>query len=137
MCNRRKNKFGPAFRPGRLPVWLTLAVLWSGVTGGSVWAQSFSGNDMRNIPGRPGEWILKGNVVIVSQGNRIYSDYAEYNQKTTSCIAYGNLRIFTKDKVKITGKRLVYDGPKQTYNVEEDVVLDDGTVIMSTPELEF
>ncbi len=92
---------------------------------------------MRNIPGRPGEWILKGNVVIVSQGNRIYSDYAEYNQKTTSCIAYGNLRIFTKEKVKITGKRLIYDGPKQTYNVEEDVVLDDGTVVMRTPELEF
>ena len=110
------------------------------LAGGWCWpagAQTFSGNDMRNIPGRPGEWILKGNVVIVSQGNRIYSDYAEYNQKTTSCIAYGNLRIFTKDKVKITGKRLVYDGPRQTYNVEEDVVLDDGTVIMRTPELEF
>ncbi|MDE7150164.1 MAG: hypothetical protein K2O01_07155 [Bacteroidales bacterium] len=130
-----RNKFRKALRVRGLLV-PALAGLF-GLACGTAGAQTFSGNDMRNIPGRPGEWILKGNVVIVSQGNRIYSDYAEYNQKTTSCIAYGNLRIFTKEKVKITGKRLVYDGPRQTYNVEEDVVLDDGTVIMRTPELEF
>lgn len=134
MCNRLRNK---ASVPGRAGV-LLLSVLSAWLFGlAAGCAQSFSGNDMQNIPGRPGEWILKGNVIIVSQGNRIYSDYAEYNQKTTSCIAYGNLRIFTKDGVKITGKRLIYDGPKQTYNVVEDVVLDDGSVIMRTPELEF
>lgn len=136
MNSRRGNSVDRLWRNGRTSgLWLA-AILVIGACA-TARAQSFSGNDMRNIPGRPGEWILKGNVIIVSQGNRIYSDYAEYNQKTTSCVAYGNLRIFTKDGVKITGKRLVYDGPKQTYNVEEDVVLDDGTVVMRTPELAF
>ena len=100
MCSRLRNNASVLWRAGILCVSVWLSGL------GAVRAQSFSGNDMQNIPGRPGEWILKGNVIIVSQGNRIYSDYAEYNQKTTSCVAYGNLRIFTKDGVRITGKRL-------------------------------
>ena len=114
-----------------MAVWLLSGVCFT------AHSQSFSGDDMRNIPGRPGEWILQGHVVIISQGNRIYSDYAEYNQKTTSCVAYGSLRIVTRDGVKITGKRLIYDAPTQTYNVEEDVVLDDGNMVMHTPVLEF
>lgn len=120
----------------RFVVVLAVACLGS-VLCNDLSAQGFRGDFMENIPGRPGEWILKGHVEIVSQGNKTYSDYAEYNQNTQSSVAYGNLRIYTKEKVKITGKKLIYDGIKQVYNVIENVVLEDGKITMKTPELEF
>lgn len=103
----------------------------------SAFAQKFSGETMRNVPGKPGIWIITGNSKIVANGNRIFSDFAEYDQNTGSCEAYGNLIIKTRDKVTITGKKLFYDGKSEIYDVIDDVVLKDGEVVMKTPALKY
>ncbi|MEG2665547.1 MAG: OstA-like protein, partial [Bacteroidales bacterium] len=100
-------------------------------------AQNFRGDRMENIPGRSGVWMLRGNVHITSDGNLVLSDYAEYDQNTKSCIAYGNLRIRTREKALITGKKLDYDGRSQVYYVVDDVVLKDGDIVMKTPSLRY
>lgn len=102
-----------------------------------VLAQGFMGDSIVTIPGRPGIYRLIGNVKIVHAGNTIYSDFADYEQATGSCQAYKNLRILTKDNVRITGEVLDYDGKTGSYVVDRNVVLKDGEMTMKTPSLRF
>ncbi|MEG1572309.1 MAG: OstA-like protein, partial [Bacteroidales bacterium] len=97
----------------------------------------FTARVMKTHPSKPGYWLLEGNSQIVSKGNIVYSDKAEYNVATESCEAYGNLRIITKDKVKITGRILNYNGQTQLFDVIDNVVLVDGSVTMKTQRLLF
>lgn len=103
----------------------------------SAFGQGFEGDVITNIPGKPGMYRLKGNVKIVHDGNRIFSDLADYDQKTGSCQAYDNLRIYTKDNVFITGEVLDYNGTTGSYVVDRNVVLKDGEMTMKTPSLFF
>ncbi|MDR2652093.1 MAG: hypothetical protein LBC68_07230, partial [Prevotellaceae bacterium] len=77
------------------------------------------------------------NVVIITQGNTIYSDYAKFYQESQSCIANGNVKIKTRQKSIITGKTLDYDGPTGVINIKEDVVMEEKDVIMKTPSLRY
>lgn len=114
-----------------------LVFLLSSLSFFSVWGQGFEGDVITNIPGKPGMYRLKGNVKIVHAGNRIYSDMADYDQKTGSCQAYQNLKIYTKDNVYITGEVLDYNGTTGSYVVDRNVVLKDGEMTMKTPSLLF
>ena len=100
-------------------------------------AQTFTGDSIVSIPGRPNVYRLIGHVEIVQQGNRIYSDFADYDQKTGSCQAYDNLRIYTKDNVFITGEVLDYNGTTGSYVVDRNVVLKDKDMTLKTPSLLF
>lgn len=98
-------------------------------------AQSFTGDSIVSLPKRPGVYRLVGHVRIEHGGNRIFSDFADYDQKTGSCQAYDNLRIYTAENVYITGEVLDYDGSTGSYVVDRNVVLKDGEMTMETPSL--
>ena len=100
-------------------------------------AQTFTGDSIVSIPGRPNVYRLIGHVEILQQGNLIYSDFADYDQKTGSCQAYDNLRIYTKDNVFITGEVLDYNGTTGSYVVDRNVVLKDKDMTLKTPSLLF
>ncbi|MCM1531244.1 MAG: hypothetical protein NC048_06530 [Bacteroides sp.] len=97
--------------------------------------QSFTGDSIVSLPQRPGVYRLIGHVRIEHGGNRIFSDFADYDQKTGSCQAYDNLRIYTAENVYITGEVLDYDGATGSYVVDRNVVLKDGEMTMETPSL--
>lgn len=97
----------------------------------------FTADDLRSHPSKPGFYLLVGNSRIVSKGNIVYSDRAEYNPVTESCEAYGNLRVITSDKVRITGRILNYNGQTQLFDIIDDVVLIDGSITMKTQRLLF
>ncbi|MCH5244592.1 MAG: hypothetical protein J1F29_06810 [Lentimicrobiaceae bacterium] len=97
--------------------------------------QSFMGDSIISLPKRPGVYRLIGHVKIEHNGNRIFSDFADYDQKTGSCQAYDNLRIYTSDNVYITGEVLDYNGATGSYVVDRNVVLKDGDMTMETPSL--
>ncbi|MDE6694426.1 MAG: hypothetical protein K2J57_01185, partial [Bacteroidales bacterium] len=86
-------------------------------------AQGFQGDSIVTIPGRPGIYRLIGHVKIVHAGNTILSHFADYEQATGSCQAYGDLRIRTRDGVRITGDVLDYNGRTGSYVVDGNVVL--------------
>ncbi|MDR1973448.1 MAG: hypothetical protein LBQ31_02115 [Bacteroidales bacterium] len=81
--------------------------------------------------------IFREDVVIRTKGNTIYSDYAEYNRNNETCIAYGNLKIKTRQKSIITGKTLDCDGLTGVINIDGDVVMTDKDVVMKTPSLRY
>ncbi len=114
-----------------MPAWVFLAVVLPAS------GQGFMGDSIITLPERPGIYRLIGNVKIVHGGNTIYSDFADYEQSTGSCQAYDNLRIITKDQVRITGEVLDYNGKTGSYVVDRNVVLDDGEMTMKTPSLRF
>lgn len=101
----------------------------------AAFAQSFMGDSIVSLPKRPGVYRLIGHVKIEHGGNRIFSDFADYDQKTGSCQAYDNLRIYTSDNVYITGEVLDYNGTTGSYVVDRNVVLKDGEMTMETPSL--
>lgn len=125
------NKFSRFLRQLACFLFLSVCLPVSG------YGQGFQGDEITNIPGKPGMYRLKGNVKIVHGGNRIYSDFADYDQKTGSCQAYQNLRIYTNDNVFITGEVLDYNGSTGSYVVDRNVVLKDGEMTMKTPSLLF
>lgn len=98
-------------------------------------SQTFTGDSIVSLPNRPGVYRLVGHVKIEQGGNRIFSDFADYNQKTGSCQAYDNLRIYTSNNVYITGEVLDYDGATGNYVVDRNVVMKDGEMTMETPSL--
>jgi lipopolysaccharide export system protein LptA len=96
------------------------------------------GNAIADIMDIRGDIVhLTRNVIIRVKGNTIYSDYAQYNRKTESCTANGNLKIKTRQKSTITGKTLDYDGPSGVINVKDDVVMEEKDVVMKTPALRY
>lgn len=116
---------------------ITASALLAGVAGGFLYGQSFTGDSIVSLPGRPGVYRLIGHVKIEHNGNRIFSDFADYDQKTGSCQAYDNLRIRTSDNIHITGEVLDYDGASGSYTVERNVVLKDREMTMKTPALRY
>ncbi|MDR1739913.1 MAG: hypothetical protein LBR45_04075, partial [Bacteroidales bacterium] len=84
-----------------------------------------------------GMMILREDVIIKTKGNTIYSDYAEYDINTESCIATGNVRIKTRQKSTITGKKLDYHGPSGVINIIDDVVMKEKDLVMKTPSLRY
>lgn len=121
----------------RIKVWVARIVLAMFFPGGCLYGQSFTGDSIVSLPGRPGVYRLIGHVKIEHGGNRILSDFADYNQKTGSCQAYDNLRIRTSDNIHITGEVLDYDGATGSYTVERNVVLKDRDITMKTPALRY
>lgn len=114
-----------------------LCLLLVGLAAPGLRAQGFQGDSIVTLPGKPGVYRLIGHVKIVHAGNTILSDFADYEQATGSCQAYGNLRIRTRDGVRITGEVLDYNGRTGSYVVDRNVVLDDGRMTMKTPSLRF
>ncbi len=123
----------------RIKIWAakTGMLLFLGVVGGCLYGQSFTGDSIVSLPGRPGVYRLIGHVKIEHGGNRIFSDFADYNQKTGSCQAYDNLRIRTSDNIHITGEVLDYNGTTGSYTVDRNVVLKDRDMTMKTPALRY
>ena len=115
----------------------TLCLLMAAVLHPTLRAQGFQGDSIVTIPGKPGIYRLIGHVKIVHAGNTILSNFADYEQATGSCQAYGDLRIRTRDGVRITGDVLDYNGRTGSYVVDGNVVLDDGRMTMKTPSLRF
>lgn len=127
-CDSRSRKSG-AFRVGFW--WAVLFVMGFQYA----FSQTFTGDSIVSLPNRPGVYRLAGHVRIEQGGNRIFSDFADYDQKTGSCQAYDNLRIYTSDNVYITGEVLDYDGATGNYVVDRNVVMKDGDMTMETPSL--
>ncbi len=127
-CDRKTSARGRLFRAAWV-AGLFLPVFHA------VFAQSFTGDSIVSLPARPGVYRLVGHVKIEHGGNRIFSDYADYDQRTGSCQAYDNLRIHTSDNVYITGEVLDYDGATGSYVVDRNVVMKDGRMTMETPSL--
>lgn len=129
-CDREMKGKG---LPGKL--FLMFAALFA--IGQIGFSQTFTGDSIVSLPGRPGIYRLVGHVKIEHNGNRIHCDFSDYNQKTGSCLSYGNLRIRTATNVQITGEALDYNGTTGVYVVDRNVVMKDGEMTMETPSLVY
>ncbi len=89
---------------------------------------------------------LKGNAefkeligrVSLQQGTTILScKQAIFNSLTNNVLAYGNVRIVQADTVTITGDTAIYNGDMRQAFVSGRVKLDDHTITLFTPKLNY
>lgn len=89
---------------------------------------------------------LKGNAefkeligrVSLQQGTTTLScRQAIFNSLTNNVLAYGNVKIIQADTVTITGDTAIYNGDMRQAFVSGRVKLDDHTILLHTPKLNY
>jgi len=76
--------------------------------------------------------------VLLQQGTTTLScDQAVLNSTTNNVEAYGHVRIIQSDTVTITGDTALYNGNMRQAFISGRVKLDDHTIILNTPKLDY
>ena len=76
--------------------------------------------------------------VLLQQGTTTLScDQAVLNSTTNNVEAYGHVRIIQSDTVTITGDTALYNGNMRQAYISGRVKLDDHTIILNTPKLDY
>lgn len=78
---------------------------------------------------------LIGNVALSHGGVIMYCDSAYDYTNRDYFEAYGNIRIVQGDSISLTGKFLHYDIAEKTAQIEDDVRLTDGKMILTTKKI--
>lgn len=99
-------------------------------------ADSLQGMQARN-PDSASYQKLLGNVAL-QQGNTLfYCDSAIRNLRTNEMDAYGHIHINQNDSVHAYSDYLHYLGNEKTATLQQNVKLTDGTMVLTTPRLEY
>lgn len=84
-----------------------------------------------------GYFRLIGNATLKHKGAVLISDSAHFYSKENIYIAYNNVRMNQGDSIRLTGDKLVYNGPTRIIDVTGDVTFTDGNMTLKTKELIF
>ena len=80
---------------------------------------------------------LVGRVLLQQGTTTLSCDQAVLNSTTNNVEAYGHVRIIQADTVTITGDTALYIGNMRQAYISGRVKLDDHTIILNTPKLDY
>jgi len=80
---------------------------------------------------------LMGRVSLQQGTTILHCKQAIFNSLTNNVLAYGNVKIIQADTVTITGDTAVYNGDMRQAFVSGKVKLDDHTIVLNTPKLNY
>ena len=80
---------------------------------------------------------LMGRVSLQQGTTILHCKQAIFNSLTNNVLAYGNVKIIQADTVTITGDTAVYNGDMRQAFVSGKVKLDDHTIALNTPKLNY
>ena len=80
---------------------------------------------------------LIGAVALKQSGTFLYCDSALFYEKLNRVEAFSNVKLIHQDTITITGNYLNYDGNSKMAFVDENVKLNDRTLLLETEKLEF
>ena len=80
---------------------------------------------------------LIGRVLLQQGTTTLYCDQAVLNSTTNNVEAYGHVRIIQADTVTITGDTALYVGNLRQAYISGRVKLDDHTILLNTPKLDY
>jgi lipopolysaccharide export system protein LptA len=80
---------------------------------------------------------LVGRVLLQQGTTTLSCDQAVLNSTTNNVEAYGHVRIIQADTVTITGDTALYNGNMRQAYISGRVKLDDHTIILNTPKLDY
>lgn len=90
-----------------------------------------------SLKGTPEVKELIGNVALQQGTTTLFCKQAVFNSATNNVVAYGNVKIIQADTVTITGDTAVYNGDMRQAFVSGRVKLDDRTILLYTPKLNY
>jgi lipopolysaccharide export system protein LptA len=80
---------------------------------------------------------LMGRVLLQQGTTTLFCDQAVLNSTTNNVEAYGHVRIIQADTVTITGDTALYNGNMRQAYIIGRVKLDDHTILLNTPKLDY
>lgn len=101
----------------------------------------YGGTYTKNEAKYPGASIFSKDgvkqVQFEHQGGELWCDLAIYNQKKNSVKAFGNVRFQQGDSLRMTSKKLDYDGNLKMAVARENVILSNSQMTLQTDSLFF
>lgn len=90
-----------------------------------------------SLKGNADQKELIGKVALQQGTTTLYCKQAIFNSLTNNVVAYGNVKIIQADTVTITGDTAIYNGDMRQAFVSGRVKLDDHTIVLFTPKLNY
>ena len=92
---------------------------------------------LSNGPEGSDYWICSGNVAFTHNNTIVNCDYSHHYMRENKMIAFDNVSINKGDSLIVKGKKLFYDGNKNTAHLSGGVLLKDKHTELQTDEVFF
>ena len=85
----------------------------------------------------PDYWVYIGNVKFQHNGAIMKCDSSHHYKNENKMTSYGRISINKGDSLFISGKKLIYNGNKNTADLSDEVLLKDKHTVLTTTKIIF